>query len=226
MILSIATLALLVFLYRQIIYCRIDPLLSIIIIKNNNGYSLFTYSNISRQFNLETFSSLEHLWTHLVTEYRVYHIIDQVDSFKVVDRLMNGLHLYPVEKMFHYHVYWENEKLVRYMLRKNILLQFVTYPDFHILVADQKWLCFDLVTSLMSEEFDTIFDKLHPDQYHCVLELGRRLRLKLPSLCLTPKIKQYLDDHNKNTMKQLEPFMNNQVLPLDVNKLVASYLLY
>ncbi len=222
MILPLLTISLVIFLYRKIIYYRIDPALSIIIIKNNNGYSLLTYSN---RFTFDTYETLEELSKNLVIKHRVYYLIDQVDGYKVVDYLMRGLHLSSIEKMFHYHVYWENKELVLYMLRKNILLQFVTYPDFHILVTDKKWRCFDLVTSLMAEEFDTIFDKLHPDNYDCILELGRRLK-KQHKLFYNPKIQNFLNEHNLEIMKQLQPFINNEILPLDVNKMIASYLLY
>ena len=72
---------------------------------------------------------------------------------------------------------------------------------------------------------DTIFDKINPDSYSCVLELGRRLK-ENHKLFYNPKIKSYLEIHNTETMKQLVPFMKQERLPQDINHLVASYLLY
>jgi hypothetical protein len=111
------------------------------------------------------------------------------------------------------------------MLKKNILLHYPTYPHIHTLIAEQKWGCFDLVTTLMFDEFDTIFDKINPDSYSCVLELGRRLK-ENHKIIYNPKIKSYLERYNTETMTQLEPFMDNVLLPLDINKLVSSYLIY
>jgi hypothetical protein len=165
------------------------------------------------------------LWIGLITVHQIYYFIDEVNSFVVIDRLMNSLNLFDIEKLFHYHVYWENQNLVRYLLKKNILLNYPTYPHFYTLVLDQKWGCFDLVTPFMMEEYDTIFDKINPDSYTCVLELGLRLK-KQQKLYYTPKIKKYLENHNLETMKNLKPFIDNTILPLDINKLVVSYLLY
>ena len=47
--------------------------------------------------------------------------------------------LFDIEKLFHNHVYWENQPLVSYMLKKNILLHYPTYPHIHTLIAEQKW---------------------------------------------------------------------------------------
>jgi hypothetical protein len=165
------------------------------------------------------------LWIGLITVCQIYYFINEVNSFAVIDRLMNSLNLFDIEKLFHYHVYWENQTLVRYLLKKNILLHNATYPHFHTLIMDQKWGCFDLVTSFMMEEFDTIFDKINPDSYSCVLELGRRLKAQ-HKLYYNPKIKTYLEQHNIETMKQLQPFLENTRMPLDINKLIVSYLLY
>jgi len=148
-----------------------------------------------------------------------------VKSEQVVDKLMRGLHLYQVEKLFHYHVYWENKPLVQYMMRKNVLLHNSVYDEFYSLVVDKKWKCFGIVTNLMWDEFDVIFDKISPDFYHRVLDLSRILRAR-KILEYNPKIKKYVEDHNLETMKQLHPFMSHKRLPLDVCKLVASYLLY
>jgi len=222
MILPLLTIALFTFLYRQIVYYRFEPRLSIIILKNNNGYTLITYSN---RFTLNFYNTLEDLWIGLITNHHIYYFIDKVNSFDVVDRLMRKLQLFDIEKMFHYHVYWENQPLVLYMLKKNILLHYPTYPHIHTLIAEQKWGCFDLVTTLMFDEFDTIFDKINPDSYSCVLELGRRLK-ENHKIIYNPKIKSYLERYNTETMTQLEPFMDNVLLPLDINKLVSSYLIY
>jgi len=209
-------------LYRRTTYCCLEPKLSIIILKNNNGYTLITYSN---RFAINSYDTLEDLWVGLITVHHIYYIIDAVDSFAVVDKLMRKLQLFDIEKLFHSHVYWENKPLVSYMLKKNILLHYPTYPHIHTLIADQKWGCFDLVTTIMFDEFDTIFDKIHPDSYSCVLELGRRLK-KSDKINFNPKINKFLDEYNLKTMKQLQPFMEQERLPQDLNHLVASYLLY
>jgi hypothetical protein len=222
MILPLFTVALFAFLYRKTVYCRIEPRLSIIIFKNNNGYTLITYSN---RFTFDAYDTLEELWVGLITIHRIYYFIDAVDSKSVIDKLMRKLQLFDIDKIFHYQVYWENQSLVRYMLKKNILLHYPTYPHIHTLIADQKWGCFDLVTTLMFDEFDTIFDKINPDSYSCVLELGRRLKESY-KLFYNPKIKSYLEQYNTETMKRLVPFMEQERLPQDINHLVASYLLY
>jgi hypothetical protein len=77
----------------------------------------------------------------------------------------------------------------------------------------------------MWDEFDQIFDKIPEESYPCVLELSRQLRRK-KILDYNPKIKKYVDLHNRETMKNLEPFMKDQRLPQDISNLVASYLLY
>jgi hypothetical protein len=171
------------------------------------------------------YDTLEELWIGLITVQQIYYFIEEVNSFSVIDRLMNSLNLFDIDKIFHYQVYWENQTLVRYMLKKNILLHYPTYPYFHTLIADQKWGCFDLVTKTMFDEFDTIFDKINPESYSCVLELGRRLKESY-KIIYNPNIKSYLERHNTETMKQLVPFMKQERLPQDINHLVASYLLY
>ena len=222
MILPLFTIALLAFLYRKTVYFRFEPRLSIIILKNNNGYTLISYSN---GFTFDAYDTLEELWVGLITTHHIYYFIDQVNSFSVLDKLMQRLQLFDIDKIFHYQVYWENKTLVHYMLKKNILLHYPTYPHFHTLISDQKWGCFDLVTSTMFDEFDSVFDKLNPDSYSCVLELGRRLK-ESHKLVYNPKVKSYLEKHNMETMKQIEPFMEQERLPQDINHLVASYLLY
>lgn len=209
-------------LYRRTTYFRFDPKLSIIIIRANNGYLLLTYNTT---FHFEHYATLENLWVYLVGQHRIYYFIDGVKPEKVVDQLMNQLHLYQVEQLFHYHIYWENKSLVHYMMKKNILLHNSSYPNFYSLVVDKKWKCFGIVTNLMWDEFDVIFDKISPESYDCVLDLSRILRYR-KILDYNPKIKKYVENHNLETMKKIEPFMNHKRLPLDVCKLVATYLLY
>ena len=209
-------------LYRRTTYCRFEPKLSIIIIQTNNGYLLLTYS---MNFCIKYYDTLEQLWIHLVQHNRIYYFIDAVKSEQVIDYFMRHLDLYQVEQLFHYHVYWENKGLVRYMMKKNVLLHYPVYPNFYSLIVDEKWTCFTMVTEMMWDEFDTIFEKISPDSSRCVLELSRILRSR-QILQYNPKIKKYVEDHNKKTMARIEPFMKDQRLPQDLNHLVASYLLY
>jgi hypothetical protein len=155
----------------------------------------------------------------------VYYFIDLVKPSIVLDKLRNSLSIYPLQQIFNYSVYWENRKIVHYMMTTNILFVYPIYNNLYSLVADKKWGCFDLVTRNMLYEFDDIFEKLPEECYPNILELGRRLK-RLNKLDFNDKIKAYLHNHNLETMKNLEAFMKYERLPLDVSKLVASYLLY
>jgi hypothetical protein len=204
-------------------YFRYDLKLWITILRlYPNHYTLIAYS---RYLSFEQFGSLEELWFYLVMHRQIYYFIEDVDHRAVIDKLFTRLQIRELQHIFNYHVYWEHKSIVKYMMNSGLLFQYPTYTDLHTLVSEEKWGCFDMITGHLFNAFDDIFEKLPIDSYSCILELARRLKDN-KKLDHNPKIKQYVSEYNKQTMKRIDPFIKYERLPQDLNNLVAGYLLY
>jgi len=224
MVISVVIISFFLFLvYRNTIYFRYDPKLWITVLRPfPNQYTLIAYS---RYLSFEQFESLEELWFYLVIHRQIYYFIKEVDHKSVIDQLVSRFQLRELQKIFNYHVYWEHKSIVEYMMNSSLLFQYPAYTDLHRLVAEEKWGCFEMITNHLLNAFDDIFEKLPVESYPCMLELARRLKVN-QKLEHNPKIKQYVTNYNKETMKRIEPFMKYERLPQDLNHLVAGYLLY